>query len=297
MMPVGNFTYEQFKPKMTTKEFEQFRDLVYSQTHIFCVETQKPLLERKIRFRLEALNLSSFREYYKLLVNHREGKQELVRLIDLIAVHETSFFRIRGHFTGLAKRVFPDLINQLYARGIPIEIWSAGCSTGEEPYSIVIVFLEMLLHQGLCASETRELRIIATDISPFVIEKAREGVYSQKQVRNVQQPLLDKYFSCYDHRYCMSTRVKKFVDFTVFNLAHLETISERKFDVIFCRNVLIYFDRRAQIKLLKGLINSLSKRGYLFLGDVESIYPFPEAVKKLDLIELGNAIIYQKRGV
>ena len=282
---------------MTPKEFSQLRELVYTRSHIFCTDTQKPLFERKVRSRLAAIHCSSFRHYYEFITEHVEGEQEFTKLLDLVAVHETSFFRISGHFTGLENRIFPELIQRPYTSQAPIQIWSAGCSTGEEPYSIVLSFLEMLSNRNLRASETRSLQVIATDISPSVIQKAQSGKFSRKQVQKIRQPLLDKYFTYHNHHYYIHDHVKNFLLFHVFNLADSEHSPKENFDIIFCRNVLIYFDRHAQAKLLERLIHLLPEGGYLFLGDAESIHIFPESAKRLDFMESGNSIIYQKRGV
>lgn len=284
---------------MTEKEFHQFRNLIYTHSHIFCADAQKPLFERKIRSRLVVLHLLSFQEYYNLITMSPGGEKEFTRLIDAIAVHETSFFRIQGHFSGLQQRVFPELLEQptSQASRSPVQIWSAGCSTGEEPYSIIMTFLDMLDTQGIRPSDNRRVHVLATDISPSVLEKARKGIYSSKQVQKISQPLLDKYFIFRNNQYHIKQQVKEFVTFDIFNLIHLATVSPNNFDVIFCRNVLIYFDRHAQARLLEELIDLLPEGGYLFLGDAESIHTFPESSKRLKFIEMEDAIIYQKYGV
>lgn len=284
---------------MTEEEFDKFRSLVYARTHIFCADAQKPLFERKIRLRVATLHLSSFQEYYHLITASEEREQEFIRLIDAIAVHETSFFRISGHFAGLETVVFPEFL-QSPGHGkemSDIRIWSAGCSTGEEPYSIAISFLETLLCCKLRISKTRGIKILATDISPSVIEKAQKGIYSPGQVQKIRKPLLDKYFEYRNYQYYITQQLKNFVDFRMFNLIQLETPPAPEFDVIFCRNLLIYFDRSAQEGLLTGLVNLLAEGGYLFLGDAESMHPFSKIVQKFDFVESGNAIFYKKRGV
>lgn len=298
-MSTENYINRQPILKMTREEFHKFRDLVYTYTHIFCTRSQKPLFERKIRLRIAALHQSSFQEYYTFVTESQEREQELTRLIDVIAVHETSFFRIPGHFKGLETLVFPEILENTQYQGNPlgIRIWSAGCSTGEEPYSIAMSFLNVLSDRRLNPSETRKMRILATDISPAVIEKAREGVYSLKHVQKIPKPLLDKYFEYRDNRYHITQQVKIFVRFQVFNLINIEKPPARRFDIIFCRNLLIYLDRSAQTRLITGLIDLLSEDGYLFLGDAESIHTFSKAATKLDFVESGNAIIYRKRGV
>lgn len=277
---------------MTDEEFHLFRDFVYAQSHIYCASAQRMLFEKKIRRNVETLALPSFQAYYDLLTRSPERARECARLLESIAVHETSFFRISGHFTGLTEFVFP----QLSARPekTPIHLWSVGCSTGEEPYSIIMTFLEYQEREA--AGGGRDLAVFASDLSASAIAKAEQAAYFLRQLRKIPQPFLDKYFICHHDQYHLVDKVKQRVTFRVFNLVELPTFSRRMFDVIFCRNVLIYFSHQAQIELLDGLLNLLRVGGYLFLGDAESLHVFPDICKRVDLIELRNAVIYQKRG-
>lgn len=284
---------------MTDKEFEQFRDLVYHHCHIFCAESQKPLFERKISSRITELQLPSFRAYYHFLTIAPEGRQEFLKLVDKIAVHETSFFRLAGHFRGLHTRVFPEIFRRLASSpspDSPIYIWSAGCSTGEEAYSIAMTFLGYVEGQPKQQRPSKSVQILATDLSDSVIKKAQAGKYNRARVMEIDKSLLDKYFMYQNHYYQVTLEVKNFVQFALFNLAHLEVPPAPRFDIIFCRNVLIYFNRVAQHTLLQRLIQLLPQGGYLFLGDAESIHTFPEVSRQLDLIEVEDALIYQKRG-
>ena len=253
------------------------------------------LFEKKLRARLDSLNLPSFQAYYELLTRSPEGAQERRNLLEAITVHETSFFRIQGHFTGLTDHVFPRLCAQ--PDPTPIQAWSAGCSTGEEAYSIAMTFLDYQDQQPPSCAK-RDLKILATDLSAAAIANAEQTTttYVHRQLRKIPQPFLDKYFICHHHQYHLVDKVKQMVTFRVFNLVELPTFSHRLFEVIFCRNVLIYFDYQAQLALLNGLLNRLRIGGYLFLGDAETLHMFPDFVKKVEFIELPNAVIYQKRG-
>jgi chemotaxis methyl-accepting protein methylase len=283
------------KPEMTDEEFQQFRDTIYLQTHIYCADSQRPLFERKIRARLKTLQIGSFGEYYQRIVDPQDGESELTRLIDIIAVHETSFFRLADHFTALQEIAFPAW-HQSPERS-PLNIWSAGCSTGEEPYSIAMTFLEYIARKKTALSKPRAIEIFATDIAPSAIQNARQGYYSLKQVQKIPQALLDKYFIRYDDQYHITNEVKQLITFRVANLVHLTTYPKRSFHIIFCRNVLIYFDRHAQETLLHALMQRLAENGYLCLGDAESIHVFPDISRSLQLMHVGNSIIYQKYGV
>lgn len=279
---------------MTEAEFEDFRQLVYAHTHIHCPDAQKASFEKKLRSRLLALHIASFHDYAVYLRQSPEKEAELLRLIDAIAIHESSFFRIPGHFSGLEQRVLPELLHA--PQTTEIVIWSAGCSTGEEPYSIAISVLETLARLRPLRSSP-PIRILATDISPAVVEKARAGNYPAQKIQKIRQPLLDKYFKYHDDFYQVSQEVKNLVTFEVFNLIHIATPPAPTFALIFCRNLLIYFDRPAQRKLMLHLTHLLADGGFLFLGDAESLHPFPEIADAFDLIVSAGAIIYQKRGV
>ena len=184
-------------PAMTDEEFEQFRTFVYRRTHIACPDSQQILFERKIRIRLAALRFNSFREYYALLTASDAGEAEFLRLVDVVAIHETAFFRIPGHFQGLQQRVFPDLLQRCRS---PIRVWSAGCSTGEEPYCIAMAWLETLHGSYVPAFSQKHVHILATDMSPEMIEIACTGTYAPQKVHNIPQAFLDKYLECQDNQ-------------------------------------------------------------------------------------------------
>lgn len=279
---------------MTPREFEQFRALVYARTHIACPVSQQPLFERKIHTRLEALGLRSFQDYYAVLMSPEFGECECAHLIDVIAIHETSFFRIPGHFQGLQQQVFPALARR---RRSPLTIWSAGCASGEEAYSIAMTWLETLgLDRDAEFSQTR-LQIVATDVSQRMITMARAGRYDPQKVDKIPQAFLDKYFHYQDTHYYVAQPAKNLIRFEVFNLIDMRTPPVAGVDVLFCRNLLIYFDRAAQIRLLTELAQRLNADGYLLLGDAESLHPFPHIAACFDILESHNAIMYQKRGV
>lgn len=279
---------------MTTEEFEQFRTLVYRRTHIACPDSQQTLFEHKIHIRLKALRLSSFQEYYAALMAPISGDAEFANLIDVIAIHETSFFRIPDHFQGLQYQVFPALLRQ---RRSPIMVWSAGCASGEEPYSIAMAWLETLRQAHPSNDSHTPIQILATDVSQRIIDLARTGSYAPQKVQKIPQAFLDKYFEDQHTQYQVTPQAKNLIRFEVFNLIDIATPPVTVVDVIFCRNVLIYFDRAAQIRLITELAHLLNAGGYLFLGDAESLHTFPQIAERFENLESGNAIIYQKRGV
>ena len=281
-------------PSMTDDEFQRFREFVYARTHIHCDDIKRPLFERKIRSRLKELQLHSYREYYDLLTAPQAEQHEIPTFIEHISVHETSFFRIRDHFRALQEQIFPQFF-QHSTTGAVFQIWSAGCSTGEEPYSIALSFLEYLHQQRTSpAMPAPAIDILASDLSSHAVQKARQGCYSRNQVEKIPQALLDKYFIPRNYQYQLADKVRQLVNFKLSNLIRPNAFSEQSFHCIFCRNVLIYFDRRAQAMLLKDLLSRLVTGGYLFLGDAETIHVFPDITQKLTHVPSGNSILYQK---
>lgn len=278
---------------MTAREFDQFRTLVYRHTHIACPDAHQALFERKIRSCLREVGLHAFQDYYALLTASEGADAELRRLIDVVAVHETAFFRIPGHFQGLRAQVFPQLLRRGHA---PVTIWSAGCSSGEEAYSIAIAWLETLQTPQAADIHPQRLRILATDISPAMIAAARAGRYAAQKVRNIPQAFLDKYFELHDNQYIIRPAAKALIQFEVFNLATMPPPLTQA-DIIFCRNLFIYFDRPAQLRLMMNLATLLNTGGYLFLGDAESLHPFDQVARMFEILPAENAIFYQKQEV
>ncbi len=252
--------------KLTDYEFELFKKLLLDFCGINIEESKKTLLINKLNKRIKDLGLSSYKKYYDLL---KSDKKELLHFVDIIAIKETYFFRIPYHFEFLKKIAIPSLLKS----NSIIRIWSAGCSTGEEPYSIAIVINEefgMLKHK---------FELLATDISQSAIEKARKGEYNEKSVRHVPAQILKKYFLKEDDKYLLKEEIKKMVKFYIHNL--LEPMHFTIFDIIFCRNVLIYFDDGLREKVIQLLFSKLAQGGYLFLGTCETLLPVRIPLKSL----------------
>lgn len=280
-------------------EFERFRDLVYQYSSIFFTEKKKAFLEGKLWERIQALNLPSYEAYYRFLREENTLRQELSLLMEALVIRETSFFRIKGHFLELERRIFPELIAQKAKESrfqpsyqkFTIQVWSAACSTGEEPYSIAMSFLETSR-----ASNSGSIQILATDISNSALTTAKKGVYSKDKVKKVEPRYLQNYFEDVEGTYYrIAGRVQRLVKFEYLNLTDLAKFHPGYYDLIFCRNVLIYFDRKAQNLLLERVTNLLLPGSYLFLGDVEPLHTFPEVAKKFEFVEAEDAIIYRKR--
>lgn len=225
------------------------------------------LVRARLTKRLRALRMSSFEQYLRYMDGDKSG-EELSGMIDALTTNKTDFFRGPQHFDYLRTRVLPDLI----AENRKIRIWSAGCSSGEEPFSIAI-----LLKEEMPDIHRRDVRVLATDISRRMLEVARRAVYEEDALREVPPPLLKKYFSPAGaqapHTYRVKDDVRELVRFARLNLVG-EWPMKGPFNVIFCRNVMIYFDRPARQRLVKRLWSLLEPGGHLFVGHSESLTAF-----------------------
>ncbi len=259
-------------------EFEKISQLVYSHCGIHLHDGKKELVKARLSKRIREGDFRSFAEYYEY-VRTGEGTEEFITMIDSLSTNLTSFFREDGHFRALARFV-PAMLREEARRVKPrLRFWSAGCSSGEEPYTMAITALEAA--QGMSA----ELRILATDISTRVLKKAEQGIYPVDRVKAIPADLLRKYFQAGQDNWAGHYRVKKdvqrLVTFQRFNLMDPIAAGD-PFDVIFCRNVMIYFDKKTQEGLINRFHSRLATGGYLFIGHSESLTGLNHAFKYLE---------------
>ncbi len=245
---------------LTDQEFTLFKNLVYDKAGIFLSDVKKNLLNNRLQGRLRNLRLQSFNEYYKYVLKDPE---ELKNFLDAVTTHETSFFRDPKLFDALALKILPEIAENKKT-GQKIRIWSAACSTGEEPYSIAIAVLE--------AAPAMDAIIYATDISIGTLNKAKEGIYTSDKLVNLHDHIIKRYFIKEGSIYKISQKVKGLVKFVHHNLK--EPFHENNMDIIFCRNVLIYFDKENKKGVIEKLYRCLTDGGYLFLGGAESLQDF-----------------------
>lgn len=264
--------------------FNKFRSLIYQKTGINLSSEKKELLHARLGKRLRACKISSFEEYYDLIV-HDPGSAEFTQFVNSISTNFTSFFRELGHFKLLEESLLPQLSVRAANRN-PLQIWSAACSSGEEPYTLAMVLEEYFQrHRG------NGFRIVATDISTRVLEQARNGVYPAERIEKVPEPLLRRYFQRGVGKSTGYFRVKSVIReriaFQYFNL--MERFPwQNEMDIIFCRNVMIYFDRQTQEQLVQKFYNALAGGGYLLIGHSESISSLSHHFRQLE------ATVFQK---
>ena len=255
---------------LSARDYARLCELIYAEAGIHLGAERRTMLDARIRRRLKPLGLNSASEYCNYLFSHKEMKEEIVNLIDVVTTNKTDFFREPKHFDYLLQNALPELASRNQS-GKDFLIWSAGCSTGEEPYTMAIVLSEYAAaHPGF------RFRILATDISTTVLAKAEMGVYTNEDVKPVLPALQRKYFMRSRDPQARQMRVvpelRKLVSFRRLNFMDAEYGIMEKPDAIFCRNVIIYFDRATQQRILLRLSNCLMPGGYMFVGHAETLH-------------------------
>ena len=254
-------------PKMREADFRRFSQFITAELGIKLPPAKKTMLEARLQKRLRALGLGSHREYCEFLFSPKGMEQELAQLIDVVTTNTTHFFRESRHFEILAAKVIPDVLRRK-GRG-RVAVWSAGCSTGEEPYTLAMVLSE-------CAEINPELSfsILATDISTQVLTLAKRAVYAEDRIEGIPEALKRKYLLRSKDRsrrlVRMGPELRSKVNFQRLNFMR-EFDFREDLDIIFCRNVVIYFDRGTQEELFKRFCGKLIPGGYLFIGHSESL--------------------------
>ncbi|MHC1698511.1 MAG: protein-glutamate O-methyltransferase CheR [Geobacteraceae bacterium] len=272
---------------MSEEEFRLVRDLIHSHCGIYFDTDAKFLLEKRLARRLEQHQLPGFKEYYHFLKYSRGREQELSDIMDVLTTNETYFFREEFQLNAFVGELLPELKAVKEKRGDrTIRIWSAGCSTGEEPYTIAMLIMET------GAFKDWKIEIIGTDISHRVLQQARKGLYGKSSFRTTSPERIGRFFHQQDGLYRISDEVRGLV-----TISHLNLLDENrmillgKMDIIFCRNVIIYFDQAAKRAVIEAFYRSLREGGYLLLGHSESLLNTTTAFA---LKHLKNDMVYQK---
>lgn len=267
------------------------RDLIYQSAGIFHADNKLRLLEDRCQKRMHALGIGSLREYHDCLTTKPMHQAELVSLLNEITVGETCFFRNRPQLDGIRNIILPQIMearDKLCMR--QIRIWSAGCSTGEEPYPLAILLMEES-HSKL---KGWTFELLATDLNDRSIAHAKAGSYGEHSVRNLNPYLRNKYFDLKDDKFWVKPEVKQAVSFSRLNLLDDPRMMFIKgVDLVLCCNVLIYFDLNSKRKVIQHFYSNLLPHGYLFLGHAESLYGITQEFR---LVHLPSATAYVKSG-
>jgi chemotaxis protein methyltransferase CheR len=262
--------------------FQKFQKLIYAETGIWLGSAKTALLCGRLYRRLRELEIPSLKKYYEF-VSQPEQHEERARMIDAITTNETRFFREPRQFEFLAQTIFPrwQAEAQRGTRPKRIRIWSAGCSSGEEPYT-----LAMLLARHFSAEEGWDVHLLATDISHRVLEKARRGVYPISRAEELPEDLLHSFVlrgtGEREGEMKVKVDIQQMIDFRWLNLNEEPHLIEGPFDVIFCRNVLIYFDAASKQRVVDNLLRHLIANGLLFVGHAENLTSISAQLRSIE---------------
>jgi chemotaxis protein methyltransferase CheR len=270
--------------KLSSRQFDRFREFIYRQSGIRVDVAKITLVSNRIRRRLRAGDFVDFDTYYRLLTSP-QGAGELEQFLDAITTNETHFFRTPGHFDWFKRDFLAEMIQRQResARPPALRVWSAACSTGEEPYSLAICMAENSLRL-----KNWKISVVGTDISEAVLKEARQGTYRERSLAEVSQTQLKRYFDTQPEgkSWQVKPALRDLVEFRQHNL--MQPLRLPPFDCIFIRNVLIYFDRESKQVVIKHLIGTLVRGGYLVVGPSEGIYDM------LDPLVKRATCLYQK---
>jgi len=270
---------------MTTSEFlsdadfDRYRDLIYNESGITFTSANRSILESRLREQLRSKNVDSVKTYFSTI---SIDKEELRSFLDSITTNLTRFFRNQPHFDALEKYVVPELLNIKKGGNNTLRIWSAGCSTGEEPYTIAMLLSEIL-------PPSWRFDILASDISLKCLMTAKEGFYSEGKIDGIPPNYLTKYFDKVEGGYRIRPDIQAKVKFDYHNLKH--DSGQRGLDILFCRNVIIYFDEAAQAAVINRFWETMAPKSFLFIGHSESLFGMDT---KFEFVKTEWATLYRK---
>lgn len=269
-------------------EFKLIRNYIYNQTGIFFNDERISFVSKRVFNRMLANNMDSFIEYYNY-IKYR-NKDEFDEMVECLTINETYFYRDIPQLDSFSQLVLPEILIRKAKNGnFYFRIWSAGCSTGEEPYTIAIILKERIKY-----FEDWNIEIVATDINRKVLKHGKSGVYSKRSLMDTPDHIKKRYFK-YDYKsetYILNDAIKRMVQFSRLNLFDsINMLMMKNFDIVFCRNVLIYFDEQSSRKVIHDFYESINPGGYIFLGHSESVNRIS---KDFELVRMGSDIVYRK---
>ena len=268
--------------KVTEEELDEISTLIEQRSAILFDSSRERFFSTRIR---EYLEEKKFGDGTELLRHVRGSSTEYEALLERLLTQETSFFRYPAVYDALEKRILPEVQERKFWESPrTLRIWSAGCSTGEEPYSIAVT-----LCQSLKFAEAWEIEILATDISRRALRHAERGLYSKRSLQDVSLGQVETYFTAMKHGFQVRPRIRRMISFAQMNL--VESVYVGKFDCIFCMNVLMYFSDERRISILRRFYDALEPGGYFLLGHSETLSNVP---MKFESIVLGDCRIYRK---
>jgi chemotaxis protein methyltransferase CheR len=275
---------------LSSEDFGLFQKLLIETSGHNFEESRKQTLHQALWQRLQYRGYDSYEQYYNLLKYHPEGYFEIRELLDLITIGETYFFRNKAQFDVLMKFVLPEIVQRKERSWDKcFRAWSAGCSRGDEAYSIVMALMEVLP-----SYKEWSLCILGTDINRNGLACSKEAIYGEKDISHLPKEYLSKYFNIQGSSYILNPEVRELVQFEYHNLAKDPFMHEKmqNLDIIFCRNVTIYFDPQTTRRVIDNFYNCLCQEGYLFLGHAETLW---QITNTFESVEFPQSFIYRKR--
>jgi len=267
---------------LTDHELSEIRMLIEERTGIHFDESRERFLSTRVR---EHMHERGYTRVTELLRAVRKTNVEYDSLLERMLTQETSFFRYPAVYEAFEKRVLPEIhVSKFWKNPRTLRVWSAGCSTGEEPYSIAITIAD-----SLSFADAWNVEILATDVGKLALKTAEKGIYSGRSLSGVNEKQLAAHFTKVENKFHVKPRLKKMISFAPMNLA--SPVYVGRMDLIFCMNVLIYFTEERRHSLVQRFYEALEPGGYLFLGHSESISKMPV---KFQAIVLGDCILYRK---
>ena len=275
--------------QMDDVQFNHWTTLLEKRTGMHLPKERRSFLETSLGLRMREIGIKNFAAYYQYLQSEKNGKKEWLTLVDRLTVHETRFFRHQPSLDFLEEVILPSVFESEPDRK-KLQIWSAGCSTGEEAYTLCMIINQFI--KNLSQNSHCYLAITGMDISIPALVTARKAVYDKYKIRHVPEHYLNDYFVKQgDGRYQIVEELKKRVCFVPFNIIDMKQTILEPMDIIFCQNVLIYFNRERRKQIIHQLVQRLKPGGFLVLGAGESLNrPHPE----LDKIDFPNSLAFQK---
>lgn len=265
---------------LTDSDFDLFRKVIYDESGITFSSSNRSILDSRLKERLRETQLPHVQDYYKLIMS---DKEEMKTMLDAVTTNLTRFFRNQPHFDAFINYVVPQIIQ--YKQGKPdtkVRVWSAGCSTGEEPYTIAMILKDIL-------KPPYSFEIVASDLSLKSLMVGQQGFYSDARIVGIPDAYLARFFTKVEGGYQVKDEIKNTIRFDYHNLKYDAGL--RNLDVIFCRNVLIYFDEAAQKAVVNKFYDSLAPKSFLYIGHSESLFGMNT---KFEFLKTDWATLYQK---
>ena len=288
--------------QLTDAELKLLQTLIYRECGMHFDERRTSFLKDRLQRRLKECQMDSFYRYYRHL-GTAEGKEELALLLENLTVNETSFFRNRAQLDLFQKHILDELLQRkAAAKDYSIRIWSAGCSTGQEPYTLAMMVCDSLIYHNLrhplpqsllgktLVPAPWKIEVVASDLNYTVLRTAQEGVYNEAQMSPVDYSCRLRYFDKLSERYAVRGAIKDLVHFDFHNLK-TEFVPQQRNDFIFCRNVMMYFDEAEQKRLVEKFYRCLNPGGHVFVGHAESLLGLTE---KFAMVHRNSGTAYRR---